>query len=251
MSPRVLLCGLLWAGCASKTHMTQVGDVRVTTLRRDFANTHVVQTPDGDVLVDPGSEEHAAEMDAELKRLGVDPTSFVAIISTHGHSDHAGAASWFHKQYGTPIVAGAGDAPLWSAGRNDRLCPTNRRAARIAREHQDKTYSPFEPQVQIDRPQSASELGLPVGAEQVPGHTPGSLVVHTGNAVFLGDLVRGSIVGRKARTHFFMCDLDDNISDVRALLDRYPGPDTVFFVGHFGPVEAEQVRAWLQGQDER
>ena len=51
-------------------------------------------------------------------------------------------------------------------------------------------------------------------------------------------MFRGAIVGRSAETHFYMCDLEDNRADVRALLDAAPEVE-VFFTGHFGPVTRE------------
>jgi glyoxylase-like metal-dependent hydrolase (beta-lactamase superfamily II) len=72
------------------------------------------------------------------------------------------------------------------------------------------------------------------------------VVVEVGGALFVGDLFRGSIIGRRAHTHFYMCDLQDNADDIDALLQIVPDA-TVFFPGHFGPVRRSAVERWRAG----
>ena len=45
--------------------------------------------------------------------------------------------------------------------------------------------------------------------------------LRSGGALFVGDLLRGSILGRRAHTHFYMCDLQDNADDVREDREDY------------------------------
>ena len=73
----------------------------------------------------------------------------------------------------------------------------------------------------------------------LPGHTDGSLVIRVGQAVFVGDLLRGSVFGRDADVHFYMCDLEDNRADIERVL---AGGATQFFPGHFGPLTREAVQ---------
>ena len=59
--------------------------------------------------------------------------------------------------------------------------------------------------------------------------------------VLVGDLFRGSIVGRSAATHFYICDLEGNRDDVRHVLDEVAPEGQLFFTGHFGPVKRAAV----------
>ncbi|MBX2802565.1 MAG: MBL fold metallo-hydrolase [Myxococcales bacterium] len=239
------IASLILLGCANSSRDTSVGDVEITTLRQAYANTHVVRTADGVVLVDPGSEEHAEEMDAQIRDAGVDPASLSAIVLTHGHADHAGAAAWFRDAYGTPVVGGAGDVGMFESGHNEELCPTDARAERRLEEDQAATYAPFLPDRLISEPSALSELGAEATLTPLPGHTEGSLVLRIGEAVFIGDVLRGSILGRRARTHFYQCDLEDNEADVQQLMDEIAPDGDTFFTGHFGPLSADAIRTWM------
>jgi glyoxylase-like metal-dependent hydrolase (beta-lactamase superfamily II) len=59
--------------------------------------------------------------------------------------------------------------------------------------------------------------------------------------VFVGDLLRGSVVGSGAETHLYMCDLEANKRDIANLLTVEAPAATLVFPGHFGPVTRESV----------
>jgi glyoxylase-like metal-dependent hydrolase (beta-lactamase superfamily II) len=178
-----------------------------------------------------------------MREAGVDPAQVSPIIVSHGHADHAGGARYFQQRYGARVIAGRGDAAMLATGRNEPICPTGI-IARLRRAGDEAArYTPTEATLVDGVTPLAPTTGLDGRAVVLPGHTAGSLVVVLGEAAFVGDLFRGAIVGDTAETHFYMCDLEDNRRDIRALLDEIAPGATVFFTGHFGPVARSEVEA--------
>jgi len=244
VAPLALLVGLLvsLSGCATARSEAQVGSVTVTTFRRAYTNAHVVRGPSGRTfMVDAGLEENAPLLDQDLRAAGISPEALAAVVLTHGHADHAGGARYFRERYGTRIVAGEGDHDLLAQGKNDPLCPTSSSAKDDLAKHQSATYRPVAADVWVSAPRDLADLvGFPAAVRPLPGHTKGSLVVTVGDAIFVGDLFRGAVLGSSAEVHFYQCDIAQNTRDVRALVGATP-EGARFFVGHFGPVTRDAV----------
>lgn len=241
-----LVLTALLAGCASGDQMMVGQGQSVHTFRISYNNSHALVAGDRTILVDTGLEGDASKLLQRLEDAGITLPSIAAVIVTHGHADHAGGAAVLRRRTHATVYAGESEKALLSSGRNDQLCPTNARARNDLEEHQTSTYRGFEADVWISAQTSLkASTGINAHVVPLPGHTQGSLVMVADEWAFVGDLFRGAIVGSSAETHFYMCDLDDNVADIEWLLAQYPRVKT-FLTGHFGPVSRESVVELLE-----
>jgi glyoxylase-like metal-dependent hydrolase (beta-lactamase superfamily II) len=68
-------------------------EIGVTRVSRWIFNCYVIHAGDGGpVIVDAGLPCLAADLAPVLADLAIDPAAVVAIVATHGHSDHVGGA---------------------------------------------------------------------------------------------------------------------------------------------------------------
>lgn len=218
------------------------GQIHTITIHNN--NAHVLVTSAGALMIDAGLREDADALEQELRARGVDPASIRAVVITHGHADHVGGAAHFKKRYGAKIYAGRGDQEMIQRGTNDPLCPTDWIARIRHDQDQNAKFDPTTADVWVEDSMNLGELGFDVTIVPIAGHTPGSLVLVSHDVAFVGDLLRGAIVGGGAARHLYMCDLDDNTRDIKTLLTSYPLVRTMF-TGHFGPVARRDVQSWL------
>jgi hydroxyacylglutathione hydrolase len=230
---------LTLAACANSTTRTEAGQVEVITVRRSYNNAHAVRLPEGVVLVDAGLERDAPALADDLVAAGVDPSELALVVLTHGHADHAGGARWLQQRYGVPVLAGVGDLSMLEAGHNDPLCATDATARARLEAAQAERFEPLTPDHLVAEPFDLAELGLRGAVRPVGRHTEGSLVLDVGGAVFVGDLLRGGVVGQAAVTHYFQCDPDGAVDAVREVLATSQAEH--WFVGHFGPLSRAAV----------
>jgi len=151
------------------------------------SNVYLVEADDGRlVLVDTGFGSSTRAILGEISDHG---GVLTAILLTHMHSDHSGAASPVRAASGAPVFAGKGDC-LEREGKWV-LRPA------VGRTHVSRFVAAWlrhrtAPATPVDHPIEGPEEVLPgIRAVPVPGHTPGSycyLVERLGVA-FVGDLV--------------------------------------------------------------
>lgn len=209
-------------------------------------NVYLVKS-DPMVLIDSGGKEDLVALQAGLKAEGVSVAQIKAILLTHGHADHAGLAAELKRRSGALLVAGAADTVMTKAGHNDELKPTNFMARVLKRFAIDPGYEAFEADLKVDAPIDLQRFGMQGKGMQMPGHTPGSLVlVLDDGRAFVGDMMLGGWMGGAifadtAGEHYFQDDLERNHANIVALLKL---PIHTFYLGHGGPVTRASV---LQG----
>src|SRR6201988_2063839 len=78
-------------------------------MSKNIANSYLVTTPDGDVLINTGTDFEAAEIKARFSRVSKGPLRLITF--TQGHPDHVSGGSWF-DQPGVETIAQANHADV-------------------------------------------------------------------------------------------------------------------------------------------
>lgn len=134
-------------------------DARIE-LMAGAVNTWIVGDDDEVIVIDPGT-------DAAAVLAAVGDREILAVICTHGHPAHAGAA---------PEVAGRDDAPM-------ALHPGDRLDWRETHE--------ADPDIEMDDGGRFEVAGVILEVLHAPGHSPGSVLLYSDElqAAFTGDVV--------------------------------------------------------------
>lgn len=165
------------------------------------------------VVVDPGFAPERVH-----RMLEVEGKRPVAVLATHGHFDHVGAASEF---CGTQIpfhiheadALALTDPEAWGAG---------------------YTGVPAAPVAQLRTVSDGDVLtfaGFRIEVIHTPGHTPGSVVYRTDGWVLSGDLVFAGAIGRSDFPNSSATDMERSLDRFLDLPDELPvlpghGPKT-------------------------
>lgn len=67
------------------------------------ATAYLLPAGDALYLIDCGAPEGYGRVLANIRALGYDPAHITRIYGTHGHYDHVGAASLFHRDFGASL----------------------------------------------------------------------------------------------------------------------------------------------------
>jgi metallo-beta-lactamase class B len=125
-------------------------------------SVYALTSSEGIVLLDAGFENKAEALDAQLRKLNLDPARVKFILLGHGHADHFGGAKYFQDKYGTRVAASAADWDLI----NPSAPAAGGRGGGGAKPAKDLVLAEGQP----------FQFGdLTITPVAVPGHTPGSL----------------------------------------------------------------------------
>jgi glyoxylase-like metal-dependent hydrolase (beta-lactamase superfamily II) len=191
-----------------------------TIVSMPFAENTYIAWRDGSreaVVIDPGTEPEAI-----LQFLAEQGLTPVAILNTHGHSDHiAGNADLNAAFPDAPLVIGVGDAPMLEDPDLNLSRPfgfeiVSPPADRLVREGDTLSFA-----------------GFTLDILDIPGHSPGHIVfvARDEGLVFGGDVLFRDSIGR---TDFPGGSFDTLAKGIREKLYTMP-EETVIYPGH-GPV---------------
>lgn len=75
------------------------------------SNWVIVRDGEDFILIDSGYPDDAVRVLDSIRSLGLEPASAKALLITHGHADHTGAARLFSTAFGTPVYCAAAEIP--------------------------------------------------------------------------------------------------------------------------------------------
>lgn len=260
-------------GCPAAVHRSTIrGRLRSTaisafSLARRFSepadNVFFVEGPasnwvilkDGDrfTLIDGGYPADTPLVLDSIRMAGLDPANAAAMLITHGHVDHTGAAQHFVTEYGTPILSSAAENGQMRGTERFQVAPIEiiRRAWRprifkwmLHVLQSGGTKGTEVPTAAVWTEEQLAVLpGSPV-AVPTPGHTPGHTVyllpsqeiAITGDALITGHAInRGA--GPQMLHPMFHHDSDEAYRALSVIKELNA---TLILPGH-GPALAESV----------
>jgi hydroxyacylglutathione hydrolase len=233
--------------------MSKVRIVRIPILPMHMVNAHLLIGPDGCVLIDaglPGSENKILNV---LKKEKLSFKDIKLIVVTHAHVDHAGSAANLRELTGAPILAHDDDAAHYNGSTPMTFCPTGWFGRLFIKTPlMFQPYVGFVPDIRVSGEHSVDlqQYGVPGIVTHTPGHTSGSITVELNNRqALVGDLLASGILigGIMRKKHAIRPPFEDDPHRVAHELQRLL--DTghrKFFMGHGGPLGAEEVRRHAQ-----
>lgn len=227
--------------------------IRIPILPFRMVNCFLILGEEGCILVDTGLPGSESKIGRALKKCGLSFKDIKLIVITHAHVDHAGSAARIRELSSAPIVAHEGDLKHYTREVPMTFCPTGwfshvfKATGLIL-----QPYTAFIPDILLtkDEVMDINRFGIPGLVRHTPGHTAGSITVElTSKDAMVGDLVAsGILIGGIVRTkHAIRPPFEDDPHAVAAELQRLIDSGTErFYMGHGGPLEANEVQRHLR-----
>jgi glyoxylase-like metal-dependent hydrolase (beta-lactamase superfamily II) len=147
----------------------------------DGGEAYIICTGEGLVLIDTGLPRHKEAVYDAVCAAGLEPREIRLGIITHCHCDHVGAMGWWREKLRFPVLAH--ELAVEPVESGDPVVT----GACIPYAGFDEPFIPCP----VDRRVHGGEV-LTMGDRELriikaPGHTVGSIHIHTGNLLFVGD----------------------------------------------------------------
>ncbi|MDO4939023.1 MAG: MBL fold metallo-hydrolase [Lachnospiraceae bacterium] len=196
--------------------------IKLMNYTPDRSTVYILRGKDGDMLIDTGFS---------LCRKAV--AEFVSqynvkwIFLTHGHLDHAWNAAYLKKKYGCKVIIHEKDREMLEERKNPELKPTNKKYKRIVDMANTLIKKLKMPVCKADYLLTDNDtgflrkLGFDADIIMLPGHTPGSIGISTGNTLYAGDAC-SSIRGGQFATVFLGVDVDEVLESEKKIKDIKP-----------------------------
>ena len=194
-----------------------------------ISNAYLVKGP-VNMLIDTGSPGEGKKILNFLRKHGLQLSDIALILHTHGHSDHCGSTRELLHQCKIPTALHPGDLPMATSGKNGPISTTTL-FSKILVPLVDKPYMPY-----------------------TPGHSKGSVSIEFDNGeMVIGDILMGGMLGGaifpgRPGYHYFIEDRTEVHRSIERVLDR---PVQRYWVGHGGPLKANDVRNWYLRKSSR
>ncbi len=209
------------------------------------SNVFLVRSGTSQMLVDTGGPQTLKRLRKLLAARGVGRGDLSAIVITHAHPDHAGAARDLRDEFGAPVLVHGAEADWLRDGRTELYEPCGI-FGRILDKTIDREFPGFDPDETLSDGDRLGAYGFDAHIVHTPGHTPGSIcVVGDNGQAIVGDLLGGGVLRRdRPRGPFFVQARAQLNDSVQALLEHQPA---TWHFGHGKPASSQSVRARWRG----
>jgi glyoxylase-like metal-dependent hydrolase (beta-lactamase superfamily II) len=197
---------------------------RILRMRNLFTEIYGARVGDKVILFDAGIDSNGSALDTLLGALEAKREDVSDIFLTHGHFDHVAAAPLCKN---ARVHVGAADVSML-AGRSPQEPVAARWFAKILPAANIFAQAPYEGREEI-----VLSDGTKITAIPLPGHTPGSYVLHWEGVLFAGDSVQINDGELQFAMPAFTVDSEANKRGVKALQGQLAGLEIgVICTGH-------------------
>ena len=199
--------------------------IRSVTVSECYTNCYICMNKDTKegFIVDPGDDE--LKISVNVSRLEMIPK---AILLTHGHFDHIGAANQLKERYNIPVIVGAKEEKVLTDSRMN----LSSMFGEPVKVNGDKF---------LEDGENFQVAGFDIQYVLTPGHTPGSgcFYIEEEQVLFSGDTL---FQASRGRTDFPGGSESDIIKSIKNKLLVLPG-ETEVYPGHMNitNIDSEKV----------